>query len=147
MTAVSKLSESIRRNREGHFIEFLRTTYHEYYVLGARDLTTAELQDQRLFFYTRTLIYSGFNTELFFTATQVDEYDDFMVTYLRENVSYCFGTKNPLKWMTSTWCWKIGPSTVDTYGRRLDRDRNGEYARRRDHTRKRKLKTKNIVPR
>ena len=49
--------------------------------------------------------------------------------------------------MTSTWCWKIGPSTVATYGKRGDRHRDGEYARRRDHTRKRKLKTKNIVPR
>ena len=55
--------------------------------------------------------------------------------------------KNPLEWMTSTWCRKIRPSTVDTYSIRRDRDRNGEYAHRRDHTRKRKLKTKNIVPR
>ena len=55
------------RNREGHFMEFLRVNYPDYYVLGTREITEKEHRDPKYFYHKnkRTLIYSGFNTELF----------------------------------------------------------------------------------
>ena len=82
------------------------------------------------------------------SATQVDEYYDSVVSYLRENVSYCFLTKNPLqKWKTSTWCKKVRPSYVATHGTNSDKERNPNYVRRKEHSRKRQLKSNNLVPR
>ena len=66
------------RNREGHFIEFLRTNYPDYYEIGTRELTEAELSDPRLFFHRnkRSLIYSGLNTELFLAFLVSRKYKD-----------------------------------------------------------------------
>ena len=39
------------RNREGHYIEFLRKNYPDYYEIGTRDITEEEHNDPMLFFY------------------------------------------------------------------------------------------------
>ena len=79
------------------------------------------------------------------SATRIEKYDS-IVSYLRETVSYFSITKNPLLWKTSTWSKKIRPSVVCTYGTNNDKEKNPDYVCRRVHTRKRKLKSNNLVP-
>ena len=47
--------------------EFLEQKYKEYFILGTRELTAEELQDQPRYLHKnkRDLIYKGFNTKIF----------------------------------------------------------------------------------